>query len=88
MNEHLIERAGDFYGSRDLEDIVTLVGGRAELIDDVRGGSGEVRGFVAERCRKLLDQSGFHNALPGLVIPEARIDMVVLPRLEALAALG
>ena len=56
---------GDFLASHDLEDIITVVDGRAELIEEVRIASKELRGYIAAEIQSLLSKSDFLDALPG-----------------------
>lgn len=83
---------GDFAASHDLEDIVTLLDGYERLVDEVRDGSGAMREYVSLECRSLLADTGFVDKLPWHLRPDpasqARLDLIVLPRLEALAALA
>jgi hypothetical protein len=44
---------GDFLASRDLEDIVTLIDGRTEIVDEVGQADAELRQFLGERLRTL-----------------------------------
>ncbi len=37
---------GDYLASHDLEDLITVVDGRAELLDEVRLGSEDVRSYI------------------------------------------
>ena len=72
--------ANDYYGSHDLEDIVALVDGRPEVVEDVRRAPDDVRGFVIDRAEALLRDIEFLNALPGHVEPGR--DETVLERLR------
>jgi len=40
--------------SRDLEDILNLVDGREELLDEVRGAGADVQAYIADEFRVLL----------------------------------
>ena len=63
-----------------------VVDGREELVAEVRNALQEVRGYIQEESRKLLDTEDFLNALPGfLPADEARLP-VLRERLEALAS--
>ena len=44
---------GDFLGSRDFDDIVTLVDGREELVDEVRGADPDVQDYLARPARRV-----------------------------------
>lgn len=81
--------AGDMLVSRDLDDIVALLDGRSRLVEEVASAPHDVRRFLSERCRRLLDDRDFHDVVFGLVRPDeasrARVDAVILPRLRAIA---
>jgi predicted nucleotidyltransferase len=80
---------GDYFGSWDLEDIMLLVDGRRELVDEVAAAGDDVREFVAEEVAALLDQPQFIDAIFGFLradmVNQARAESVVLPRLRMLA---
>jgi len=55
---------GDFFGSRDLEDLVSVVDGRATLVSEVRAETAELRAYVRAEINTLLTTDGFLDALP------------------------
>ena len=55
----------DFLGSHDLEDIVTVVDGRSELLEEVRVAPDDLRKYLASEFRDLISTSAFLDALPG-----------------------
>lgn len=80
---------GDYLSSHDLEDVLSVVDGRPELIDEVRAADADLRTFVGATFADLLADEGFLNALPGLVLegrPAVRTP-IVLQRLRQLAEL-
>lgn len=83
---------GDVLGSHDLEDIINILDGRPELADEIEQiEEGELRSFLAGRCRGLLAQTAFHDALPGLIFPdESHVERMALlmQRLERIAAMA
>jgi predicted nucleotidyltransferase len=76
----------DVYVSHDLEDIITVVDGRAELIDELAAANAEVRDHVIAQVQSLLAHPELPNALPGIVTQPIRAG-VVLERLQDIAAL-
>ena len=62
---------GDIFASHDLEDIVTVVDGRPEIVAEVGGADAEVRAYIASDVRSLLDNPDFVEALPGFLLPDA-----------------
>jgi len=62
---------GDVFASHDLEDIVTVVDGRSEIVDEVAAANAEVRTAIASEIRSLLDNPDFVEAIPGFLMPDA-----------------
>ena len=55
---------GDYRASHDLEDIISLINGLAELVNEIDSASGELRSFLIERSSDLLDEPQFLDAIP------------------------
>ena len=62
---------GDLLGSRDFGDIIALIDGRAELIDEVLSAEPEVCGYIAEEIRAMLDTPRIGDGLAGAAPPDA-----------------
>jgi len=80
----------DFQGSRDLEDFIAVVDGRAELVAEIRASSVEVRSYLAGESRRLLSLRAFTDALPGHLPPDAASQeriLTVTSRLQEIAQL-
>lgn len=80
---------GDVFASHDLEDIVTVVDGRAEIVEDIVAAATDVRAYIAGEIRALLDNPDFIEALAGLVLPDAASQArrpLIERRLRALSA--
>jgi predicted nucleotidyltransferase len=78
---------GDYFESHDLEDALSVVDGRPELVDELGRADRELREYVAGVFARLLADDGFLNALPGLIIEGSPADRspIVLQRLRAIA---
>lgn len=74
----------DYMGSHDLEDIVALVDGRRELIEDIRDTDIEVTSFLKMKITDLLATPRFTSAVPGHVVDSLRTP-IVLDRLRQIA---
>ncbi|MBZ5534061.1 MAG: hypothetical protein LAO20_21740 [Acidobacteriia bacterium] len=61
----------DFLASPDLEDLVAVIDGRPELIQDIQLAERSVRSYIASGIRKLLATPAFLDALPGYLLPDA-----------------
>jgi hypothetical protein len=56
---------GDFMASHDMEDIIALIDGRSELVDEIAQGPEGLRIHLGETFRELLRNKRFLEALPG-----------------------
>ena len=54
---------GDFLLSRDMEDIVSVLDGRPEIVDEVKAAHPEVRDYLSEAFARLLEKRAFIDAL-------------------------
>lgn len=61
----------DYLGSRDLEDVVAIVDGRAELLREIQAARNDVRSYLAQEITKLCGVREFLDALPGHLPPDA-----------------
>ena len=82
---------GDYLASHDLEDLITLVDGRPELLSELRSSPADVRSYIAGAVGQMLTTDEFIDALPGYLLPDAasqgRIS-IVLERLTDISTLG
>lgn len=79
---------GDLIASRDAEDILLLVDGRPELVDEVGAADADVRSYIAEQFENLLSDRDFDHFLEGNIRgPEGRVD-IVRERFVALSKVG
>jgi predicted nucleotidyltransferase len=62
--------AGDYLASHDLEDIITVIDGRAEIIKEISGTPEDVRDYISGKIRGLLNTRQFLDALPGYLLPD------------------
>jgi len=80
----------DYQSSHDLEDLMAVMDGRAELVEEIRDGVEDVRAYIAAEIRKLLAVREFLDALPGYLLPDpasqARVS-ILLERLKKIATL-
>ncbi len=61
---------GDFLGSHDLEDVVAVVDGRNDLLDEVRASTPDLRGFIAETLGQWLTEDSFIASVEGNLPPD------------------
>ncbi len=56
--------------SHDLEDIITVIDGRAEIIEEISSAPEDVRNYISGKIRGLLHNRQFLDALPGYLLPD------------------
>jgi hypothetical protein len=61
----------DVFASHDLEDIIAVVDGRPEIVNDVAAAGADVRGYIGTEIRALFDDPNFIEALGGFLLPDA-----------------
>ena len=79
----------DFPASRDLEDLIAVVDGRAELVGEIHAAASDVRSYLGNEIKKLLSIREFNDALPGYVPPDAASQErvgTIISRLEEIAS--
>lgn len=55
----------DFLASHDLEDVITVIDGRPELVQEIKQADDELRRYIADEVKNLLEEESFLTALPG-----------------------
>lgn len=79
---------GDFAASHDIEDVIALVDGRAEIVEEVRSGPPDLFSYLREEIRSLLASAEFLESLSGHLLPDAASQGrlgVVLERLRRIS---
>lgn len=81
---------GDYLGSRDIEDVITLVDGRVELVEDIRPSEYELTSYLAHQFTALLCDGDFTDSIPGHLLPDeasqGRRDLI-MNRLKEIASI-
>jgi hypothetical protein len=80
---------GDYMASPDMEDIVTLLDGRPEIVEEVRGSGRQIKRYLMNQFKGLLDNNEFIESLPGHLPPDegsqGRVP-ILLERMTQIAA--
>lgn len=61
----------DYWASHDMEDIIAVVDGRPGIVEETRNADSKLAAHLAEQFRWILGENTFHDALPGLLLPDA-----------------
>lgn len=72
----------DYYGSHDLEDLLTVIDGRDRIVDEIASASAALRDYVRSELRSLLAVGDFREALSGALPPDGA-SQARLPLLRA-----
>ena len=82
---------GDFMGSSDMEDVIAVLDGRPELIEEIRNAPHEVQGFLVNSFAEILGDDDFLDSLSGHLEFESdnpgRVQ-IFLERVRAIASMG
>jgi hypothetical protein len=80
----------DYMASHDLEDLVSVLDGRPEMVEEIVLAPHDVRTYITVEINKLLATPQFMDALPGYLLPDnasqARLPNLVV-RLKDIATL-
>src|SRR5688572_29947427 len=82
--------ADDVTLSHDLEDIIAVIDGRAELVSEIANASADVRAYIVSEIRGLMSDDDFREAIPGFLLPDPASQArraLLEERLNAIAAL-
>jgi len=71
---------GDYMASHDMEDIITVVDGRPEIVSEIITSPDDLKIYLSESFRALLANGEFLDAIPGHLLPD-RASQARLPRL-------
>ena len=82
---------GDYMASHDLEDVITVIDGRATLMDEIAQSPAELQAYLSAEFQQLMANRDFTDALPGQLPADlgsqARVPGLI-KKLEQLANLG
>ena len=79
---------GDYIASHDMEDIITLIDGRPEIVDEVRTAPDEVKKFLVQKFGGFTENRYFLDALPGHLLPDLASQKrvpIVIDRIRTIA---
>jgi hypothetical protein len=58
----------DFLASHDLEDFVAVIDGRNTILEEIANAPADLKAYLAETAKGLLQESRFREVLPGYVL--------------------
>lgn len=81
---------GDFALSHDMEDIIAVVNGRSELLDEIKATNADVRKHICKSFSELLDIREFIDSIGMHLLPDEGSQTrarIILDRMRAIANL-
>lgn len=88
MEAFLARGKDDYMTSHDMEDIITIIDGRPELLDEIKASNEDLQIYLAEKFSIELQEGELVDALPGYLntdeSSQARVS-IILPRIESIA---
>ena len=82
---------GDYLTSHDMEDIINLINGRAEILEDIKNSESDLKAFIIHSLHGFLKDELFLEALPGHLLPDKASQgrrSIILERMKKIVALG
>jgi predicted nucleotidyltransferase len=73
------DRGQNDFTHHDIEDVVTVINGREELLDEVDQSPAQVKAYLKEEFDALLADTNFTDMLPGHLRPQEteRVELVI-----------
>lgn len=77
LEAYLGRGANDLLSSRDAEDILLIVDGREELVAELGAADDDVRSYIGDQVKALLEAPDFDDFLEGNIRgPQGRVEIV------------
>lgn len=74
----------DLLQSRDIEDILNVFDGRAELVNEIKQASTDVQKYISEEIGQLFEQPDFEYAVQSTAQGQSDREKLIFDRLEAI----
>jgi predicted nucleotidyltransferase len=68
----------DYMASHDLEDLITVLDGRVEIVEEVQQTEEKIKRYLADQFKLILEKDEFLDALPGHLPPDEASQQRVL----------
>lgn len=82
LEAYLGRGRNDPLGSRDVEDLLNLFGGRPALLAEIEKAGPKLRQFIATEIRKLLERDDFAYAVQACALGDRDREALIFERLE------
>lgn len=62
---------GDFFGSHDIEDVITVIDGRSSIVKEIEAAPAVLQDFIVSSLRRMNQLSEFQEALAGYLLSDS-----------------
>ena len=80
-------KKNDYWDCKDLEDIINVVNGRPELVEEITNAEQGVKDYISQYIKKLLEDPKWLDAIKAIARQD-RSRKIVLTALEKLSLLA
>ena len=82
---------GDYLASHDMEDIIYLINGRVEILEEVKNSEPDLKDYIIKSLKGFLENELFLEALPGHLLPDQASQgrrSIILERIKKIVAVA
>ena len=82
---------GDYLASHDMEDIINVINGRVEIIEDIKNSEPNLKDSIIKSLQGFLNDELFLEALPGHLLPDQASQgrrSIIIERMEKIIDLS
>jgi len=82
---------GDYLASHDMEDIIYLINGRVEILEEVKNSEPDLKNYIIKSLKGFLENELFLEALPGHLLPDQASQgrrSIILERIKKIVAVA
>lgn len=83
--EAFLKRGGGDFIHHDIEDIITVINGRAELPDEISNADDELKEYVSDQLGAFLEILAFTDLIPSHIRPNESRTEIVIQRLRSIS---
>lgn len=84
--EAFLHRGGGDFSHHDIEDIITVINGRSELLKEIQHADIELKTYLEEELGTFLELTAFTNYIPGHLRPNQNRTETVIERLRRITS--
>jgi predicted nucleotidyltransferase len=86
LEAYLGRGEGDALSSHDIEDILNIFDGRASIVDDILSASANLKNYVSEQLKLLVNDGNFEYAVQATARNDSGREQLIFERIEGCIA--